>query len=100
MISQTAEPVVGKETARILLEHNAKVYIGCRSASKAADAVAELKRRTGKTDAELAVLSLDLSDLGSVKAAVDDFTSYVRGPVHGLECVEVFISLMDIVCSC
>jgi len=64
---------IGKETARVLLAHNAKVYIACRSAEKAKEAASALKQATGKTDTDLVVLSLDLADLGSIKASVAEF---------------------------
>lgn len=67
----------GKETARVLLEHNAKVYIGCRSPDRARAAADELKGLTGRTDADLVVLRMDLGDLASVKGAVEEFLSWV-----------------------
>ncbi|KAF9046209.1 hypothetical protein BJ165DRAFT_1345793 [Panaeolus papilionaceus] len=63
---------IGKETAKALLVHNAKVYIAARSQSKAEEAIAELKRQTGK---EGIWLRLDLSDLNSVKASAREFLS-------------------------
>jgi NAD(P)-dependent dehydrogenase (short-subunit alcohol dehydrogenase family) len=72
--------IIGKETAKVLLEHNAKVYIGCRSAEKARTAVEELKSITGKTDDDLKVLSMDLSNLRTIKTAVDEFLKYVPAP--------------------
>lgn len=65
--------ILGKETAKVLLQHNAKVYITCRSPEKAKEAVEDLKSTTGKTSAELSVLHLDLSNLASIKAAVDEY---------------------------
>lgn len=64
---------IGKETAKVLLQHNAKVYIACRSAEKARTAVEDLKSATGKTDDDLKVLSMDLSNLRTIKPAVDEF---------------------------
>lgn len=66
---------LGKETARVLLAHNAKVYIGCRSADKAKAAVEELKASTGKT--EIYVVPMDLSNLPTIKAGVDEFLKCV-----------------------
>ena len=57
----------------MLLKHNAKVYIACRSIEKANLAAEELKKATGKTDTELVVLHLDLADLESVKSAVAQY---------------------------
>lgn len=64
---------VGKETAKVLLQHNAKVYIACRSLDRAKEAAEDLKRITGKTDSELAILQLDLADFASIKTAVDEY---------------------------
>ncbi|KAH7913694.1 NAD(P)-binding protein [Hygrophoropsis aurantiaca] len=61
---------LGKETARALLSHNAKVYLGCRDAGRAQEAIDDLKKDTGK-DAHF--LQLDLADLHSVKSAVVEF---------------------------
>ncbi|KAF8896761.1 hypothetical protein CPB84DRAFT_1781782 [Gymnopilus junonius] len=61
---------IGKETAKALLSHNAKVYIAARSQEKAEQAIADLKEQTGK---EARFLQLDLSDLKSVKAAAETF---------------------------
>ncbi|KIJ60476.1 hypothetical protein HYDPIDRAFT_170237 [Hydnomerulius pinastri MD-312] len=63
---------IGKETARVLLAKNAKVYIACRDASKGEAALKGLKDRTGR-DAYL--LQLNLSNLKAVKAAAEEFTS-------------------------
>ncbi|KAJ7066553.1 hypothetical protein C8F01DRAFT_1123677 [Mycena amicta] len=63
---------VGKETIRVLLNHNAKVYMAARSQEKAEAAIAELKQLTGK---EAIYLKLDLGDLKSVKAAAEEFLS-------------------------
>ncbi len=57
-----------------LLQHNAKVYVACRSAEKAIEAIKELKESTGQ---EAIFLKLDLQDLKSVKAAVNEFLSFV-----------------------
>ena len=70
-------PCLGKEVARDLLAHNGKVYIAARSAEKAADAIEDLKKTTGKGDDSVQFLKLDLMDLKSVKSAVDEFLSLV-----------------------
>lgn len=41
---------LGKITAQVLLDHNAKVYAACRSVEKAEAAIEEIKKNTGKTD--------------------------------------------------
>ncbi|KAF8130188.1 hypothetical protein EV363DRAFT_1450626 [Boletus edulis] len=61
---------IGKETARVLLTKNAKVWIACRSVSKGEAALKELKELTGR-DAHL--LKLDLANLKSVKQSVEEF---------------------------
>ena len=53
-----------------LLEHNAKVYMGSRSRSKAEAAIKELKESTGK---EAIFLELDLGSLTSVRNAANEF---------------------------
>lgn len=63
----------GKETARVLLEHNARVYIACRDVSKGRATVDELLKATGKTRKDVRAVELDLGDLVSVKNGVDDF---------------------------
>ncbi|KIJ06997.1 hypothetical protein PAXINDRAFT_91104 [Paxillus involutus ATCC 200175] len=62
---------IGKETARVLLAKNAKVWIACRDVSKGKAALKELKQRTGR-DAHL--LKLDLSNLKSIKDAAEEFS--------------------------
>ncbi|TEB33151.1 NAD(P)-binding protein [Coprinellus micaceus] len=61
---------IGKETAKILLAHNAKVYIAARSPERGLQAIEDLKRETGK---EALFIHLDLADLESVKKAAEDF---------------------------
>ncbi|KAJ7782022.1 hypothetical protein DFH07DRAFT_792336 [Mycena maculata] len=61
---------VGKETIRVLLNHNAKVYMASRSQSKAKIAIEDLKEQTGK---EALFLQLDLGDLKTIKASADEF---------------------------
>ncbi|KAK7055760.1 NAD(P)-binding protein [Favolaschia claudopus] len=70
MIVTGANIGVGKETAKALLQHNAKVYIASRSPEKAKEAIDELKAQTGK---EAEFLQLDLADLPSIKRAAEEF---------------------------
>ncbi|KAI0769385.1 NAD-P-binding protein [Trametes elegans] len=63
---------IGKETVKALLLHNAKVYMASRDERKALEAIAELRRETGK---EVIFLKLDLADLRSVKTAAREFMS-------------------------
>ncbi|KAI0322377.1 NAD-P-binding protein [Amylostereum chailletii] len=62
---------LGKETCRILLTRNAKVYLAARSQAKAQAVIDELKAKTGKTDVYF--LKLDLADLPSVRKAAEEF---------------------------
>ena len=59
---------------QVLLNHNAKVYLAARSATKANAAIAELKNETGK---EAIFLQLDLADLPSVRQSAEQFLSCV-----------------------
>ncbi|TFK51790.1 NAD(P)-binding protein [Heliocybe sulcata] len=63
---------IGKETAKALLQHNAKVYIAARSQEKSEQAIKDLEKETGKT---AIFLKLDLADLPSIKASAEEFKS-------------------------
>lgn len=63
---------VGKEMVRVLLLHNATVYLAARSASAAQSAISELEQSTGRT---ARFLQLDLADLASVRAAAVELVS-------------------------
>ncbi|KAG1726539.1 uncharacterized protein EDB91DRAFT_1229054 [Suillus paluster] len=63
---------IGKETARVLLTKNAKVYVACRDKAKGEDAIRELRENTGK---EAILLQLNLANLKSIKAAGEEFLS-------------------------
>ncbi|PFH48869.1 hypothetical protein AMATHDRAFT_148897 [Amanita thiersii Skay4041] len=63
---------LGKETAKVLLSKNAKVYMVCRSEEKGNAAIEELFQETGKRGI---LLRLDLADLKSVKAGAEVFLS-------------------------
>ncbi len=64
---------IGFEAARALAGHGATVVLGCRSRSKAEDAVARIAETnpSGST----AILEIDLADLDSVRRAADEITS-------------------------
>ncbi|KZT52548.1 NAD(P)-binding protein [Calocera cornea HHB12733] len=64
---------IGFSTCRHLLEHNARVYLGARSAAKGNEAVQHLKDITKKDT--IYFLELDLADLPSIKRAADEFKS-------------------------
>ncbi|KAJ3530469.1 hypothetical protein NMY22_g8559 [Coprinellus aureogranulatus] len=61
---------VGRETAKALLAHNAKVYLAARNEAKTKRVIEELKAETGN---EGLYLKLDLADLNSVKQAAEEF---------------------------
>lgn len=61
---------IGLVTARELVRRGADVTIACRSEAKAKDAVAEIRRATGR---DVSVLPMDLADIGSVRAAAARF---------------------------
>ncbi|OAX35985.1 NAD(P)-binding protein [Rhizopogon vinicolor AM-OR11-026] len=63
---------IGKETVRVLLTKNARVYIACRDKAKGEAAIRELKNSTGK---EAILLQLNLANLKSIKAAAEEFLS-------------------------
>ncbi|KZT52555.1 NAD(P)-binding protein [Calocera cornea HHB12733] len=63
---------IGFVTCKYLLKKNCTVYLFCRSASKAAAAIASLKEATGK---EAHFVAADLSDLPSIKACAAEFTA-------------------------
>lgn len=63
---------IGKETAKVLLQHNAKVYVAARSKERAEQAIDEIKEQTGH---QAQFLYLDLGSLKSVKAAAEEFLS-------------------------
>jgi len=70
MIVTGANVGIGRETIKVLLQHNARVYLAARSKAKAGDAINRLKEETGK---EAIFLELDLSDLASVRRAAKEF---------------------------
>ncbi|KAG8739318.1 hypothetical protein FRC12_016365 [Ceratobasidium sp. 428] len=64
---------IGKETCKILLNKNAKVYLAARSKIKAETAIRILKTETnGK---EPMFLELDLANFSSIRKAVEEFKS-------------------------
>jgi len=67
---------IGKVTCKVLLARGAKVYMGARNKNKAEEAIAEIKKETGKENIHW--LPLDLASLASVKDAVEHFKSQER----------------------
>lgn len=66
---------VGKELASIVFGKNATVYIAARTESKALAAIADLKSMHPNSRGALHYLHLNLSDLSTIKASADAFTS-------------------------
>ncbi|KAF8349479.1 hypothetical protein F5887DRAFT_878633 [Amanita rubescens] len=66
---------IGKETVKVLLSRNAKVYIAGRGGEKTERAIANLKDITGR---EAHFIQCDLADLHSIKAAAQEFTTKER----------------------
>ncbi|MEQ1438927.1 oxidoreductase [Fontimonas sp. SYSU GA230001] len=62
---------LGLATAQALAAHGARVVLACRGQAKADAAIAQIRART--PEARLEYLELDLSDLGSVRRAADQF---------------------------
>ncbi|KAJ6617331.1 NAD(P)-binding protein [Mycena sp. CBHHK59/15] len=61
---------LGKETAKVLLLHNAKVYLACRSIAKGEAVIEALQKETGT---KAILLPLDLSSFDSIKQAAAEF---------------------------
>ncbi|KAG5971709.1 hypothetical protein E4U55_001137 [Claviceps digitariae] len=66
---------VGKELSDILYQHNATVYVAGRSPDKAAAAMDAIKAAHPSSKGRLEFLSVDLSDLTTIKQAVQEFTA-------------------------
>ncbi|KAG5916134.1 hypothetical protein E4U42_007791 [Claviceps africana] len=66
---------VGKELVDILYQHNATVYMAGRSPEKATAALNTIKAAHPSSKGRLEFLSVDLSDLTTIKRAVQDFTA-------------------------
>jgi len=72
---------IGKETARALAGGGARLYLACRSAENGRQTIEEISGQTGNRD--LALLSLDLGDLASVRRCAEDFLA-TGEPLHVL----------------
>ncbi|OAQ64726.1 short-chain dehydrogenase [Pochonia chlamydosporia 170] len=64
---------LGKELTSILYRHNATIYVAGRSEDKAATAIADITAKNPESTGRLEFLHLDLSDLTTIKPAVDKF---------------------------
>lgn len=68
---------IGYQTAKMLAQRGAVVWLGCRSATRAEAALQQLHKELGAS-ASLAVLPMDLADLNSVKHAADQFLAMAQ----------------------
>jgi retinol dehydrogenase-12 len=66
---------VGTHVSRILYSRNATVYISGRSESKANFTTDQIKDEVPKSTGKLVFFKVDLSDLTTIKAAAEEFTS-------------------------
>jgi retinol dehydrogenase-12 len=66
---------VGRELARLLYSRNATVYLACRTASKAQDAISWIQSSHAESTGALHFLRLDLNDLEGIKDSANDFLS-------------------------
>jgi NAD(P)-dependent dehydrogenase (short-subunit alcohol dehydrogenase family) len=73
---------IGRETAAALAKRGANVVLACRSAEKTAPVIDAIAAETGAAE-RLRFISLDLGDLGSVRAAAGGFLASGQ-PLHGL----------------
>ncbi|GAW12476.1 hypothetical protein ANO14919_018460 [Xylariales sp. No.14919] len=64
---------LGKEIAQVLYSKNAKVYMLTRSEEKTQKAIESIKAAVPDSSGELTYLHLDLADLPSIKATVEEF---------------------------
>ncbi|KZO99293.1 NAD(P)-binding protein [Calocera viscosa TUFC12733] len=74
---------IGKVMCRELLAHGARVYMFCRTPSKAQGAISELQGATGKS--AIQAISCDLSSLPSVLSAAREFLKQEK-ELHLLFC--------------
>jgi len=72
---------IGYHTVFQLASHHAKVYLGCRNASKGNQAIAEIKAKV--PNANISLLLMDLTDLTSVVAAAKQVLAQ-EPALHGL----------------
>ena len=66
---------VGYELSKILYAHDAVVYIAGRSESKASDAIKSIQTAHPSSKGRVDFMHVDLSDLKTIKPAVDTFVS-------------------------
>ena len=66
---------VGAQLCSILYQHNATIYVAGRSESKAKVAIDKITSQHPNSKGHLHFLSVDLSDLTTIKPAVENFLS-------------------------
>ncbi|KAJ7151201.1 NAD-P-binding protein [Mycena filopes] len=66
---------IGKETCRVLVARNAKVYLAARSEERSQAAIEDIRKSTGKPESSIHFLHLDLADLASVRKAAEEYIS-------------------------
>ncbi|KAL9619104.1 MAG: hypothetical protein Q9160_006281 [Pyrenula sp. 1 TL-2023] len=64
---------VGHEVSKILYKKNATVYVAGRSADKAKKSIDSIVAAHPESEGKINFLKVDLSDLPTIKASVDDF---------------------------
>ncbi|TAQ84875.1 hypothetical protein B7494_g6800 [Chlorociboria aeruginascens] len=64
---------LGKELAQMLYSKNAKVYVAARSRDKALAAIESIEKAAPNSTGDLIFLPLDLADLSTIKASVQQF---------------------------
>ncbi|KIK68020.1 hypothetical protein GYMLUDRAFT_36831 [Collybiopsis luxurians FD-317 M1] len=64
---------IGRETCRVLVARNAKVYLAARSEERAQAAIDDIRQSTGKSNIHF--LQVDLADLASVRKAAEQYAS-------------------------
>ncbi|KAJ4001347.1 NAD-P-binding protein [Lentinula boryana] len=64
---------IGRETCRVLVARNAKVYLATRSEERARIAIDDICQSTGKSNIHF--LKIDLVDLASVRKAAEEYMS-------------------------
>ncbi|RFU32077.1 hypothetical protein B7463_g4236, partial [Scytalidium lignicola] len=64
---------IGKDLARILYSRNAKIYVVSRTASRAMNAISEIKSRVPESKGDLVYIKVDFEDLASVKECARNF---------------------------
>lgn len=64
---------IGYETVRGLMRKGARVYMACRSHQRAAKSIEKLRKEGERWPGEVKFLSLDLSDMESIRSSTEEF---------------------------